>query len=658
MLFTLDNIPVSDAIDWSDLQSSLKRNDELNLLVLDQQGNITFDKDGYTYIIDKVENDGFCTFVQLNVYDYCEEGSPIEIVKARLYLSDVTIDEYNCQVQCKITDDSFFALINNNKSIKATVSAGTSKNGVAITAAESANKIEIFEPPSDSTSRTLYGVRVYEAFRFLIEFMSDGTIGFASNTFDDDTLWKGLYITSGYKIRNADQTETPPLPPFSFAELFKEINNRIPIGILIENPFTNPVVRIESLDYFYANATTFEFANIEQIKTRFDTQKLYSKVKFEQPNYYDPASSTFPADIKFRGWKEEEFHVLGQCNIDKTLDLTVDWSCSSNDFETSMGGNEDYDDKLFLIDAVYDTDNDAYNVPTNFLGLSPAQYYPNERLTNAIISTRLLGGVPNTIAAFFGNIGDGIFYAYLGASQTYNSSGNDVFDPTGFDQTLTNVGGYYDNVTNFRYDAPESGSYNFKCNINIDITAQVSAPVILWQLRLQRYDVGGTLIESKDAFIPNFTSTFTGIKYYSNSVIGGFNIGLGVTTNFVLNLGDYVTVRFDKNLGGAGDIDYTIVGGNQTYFECYNNTVGGGEFQVYDTDDFPIQIHEFEYKMSIADFQNIQANSKNSYGFYTNIDRIRYGWISELKYNHYKGVAQVKLITDKRSQSNGNRIST
>ena len=661
MLFTLDNIPVSDAIDWTDVQSSLKRNDELNLLVLDQQGNITFDKDGYTYIVDKVENDGFCTFVQLNVYDYCEEGSPIEIVKARLYLSDVTIDEYNCQVQCKITDDSFFALINNNKSIKATVSAGTSKNGVAITAAESANKIEIYEPPSNSASRTLYGVRVYEAFRFLIEFMSDGVIGFASDTFDDDTLWKGLYITSGYKIRNSDQTTTPPLPPFSFAELFKEINNRIPIGILIENPFTNPVVRIESLDYFYANATTFEFANIEQIKTRFDTQKLYSKVKFEQPNYYDPLSSTFPADIKFRGWKEEEFHVLGQCNIDKTLDLTVDWSCSSNDFETSMGGNEDYDDKLFLIDAVYDTDNDAQNVPTNFLGLSPAQYYPNERLTNSSISARLFGAVANSIASFFGTVGNGLFFAYLTTPQTYNSSGVDVLAPFPFNATLSNVGGLY-NTTTYKYTVTDTGVFSFKCNFNISITAQY--PVanqldILWKLTLDRYDSSNTLIETKDAFVPNYSFNFSvpPVLYYRNSSIGTFNIGLGVETSFVMNNGDYIVASLRKE-NSFGDIDYTINQGNQTFFECYNNTIGGGDFAVYDTDDFPIQIHEIEYKMSIADFQNIQSNSKNSYGFYTNIDRIRYGWISELKYNHYKGVAQVKLITDKRSQSNGNRIST
>lgn len=655
MLFTLDNIPVTDPIDWSDLSSTLKRNEELNLLLLDQQGNITFNADGYDYIINKLNNEGFCSYVQLNVYDYCEEGSPVEIVKSRLYLSDVEIDEFNCEVKMKITDDSFFALINNNKNIKATMSAPVSKNGVAITAAFTADDMQIAYPPDNSTFRSCYGVRVYEAFRLLTEFMSDGLITFASVTFDDADLWKGLYITSGYKIREQDTGISPPLPPFSFAELFKEINNRIPIGIVIENAFTNPVLRIESLDYLYGNSTTFQFQDVEQIKTRFDTQKLYSKVKFEQPNYTSDTAA-FPADIRFRGWKEEEFHILGQCNIDKTLDLSCEWHCSSNDIETVMGGNKDYDNELFLIDSVYIDNRSSQNVPTNFLNLSPAQYYPNERLTNAIISQRLFGGVANSIAAFFGNVGDGLFNAYLSASQTYNSSGNDVFDPVGFDATLTNVGSFYDTGT-FIYTVPEAGVYNFKCNINISITAQYSAPVIFWQLFIQRYDNTNTLIDTKNAFVKNYTSG-GGIDYYSNSIIGTFDIGTGVITNFIANDGDYFTVRLDKSLGGLGDIDYTINGGNQTYFECFNNTVGGGEFQVYETQDYPIQIHEFEYKMTLAEFQGILDNQRSSYAFYTDVDNIRFGWVSEIKYNHYKGTANVKLITDKRSQSNGNRISS
>ena len=116
MIFTLDTIQVQNPVDWDNLESTLKRNDELNILVLDQQGTVTFAGDGYEYIIDKVTNDGFCSYVQLDVFDECEEGDPNQIIKARLYLSDVEIDEFNCEVKCKITDDSFFALINNNKS--------------------------------------------------------------------------------------------------------------------------------------------------------------------------------------------------------------------------------------------------------------------------------------------------------------------------------------------------------------------------------------------------------------------------------------------------------------------------------------------------------------------------------------------------------------
>lgn len=662
MLFTLDNIPVTDPIDWNDLSSTLKRNEELNLLVLDQQGNVTFNADGYDYIINKLNAEGFCAYVQLNVYDYCEEGSPVEIIKARLYLSDVEIDEFNCEVKLKITDDSFYALINNNKNIKATMSAPVSKNGVAIDEAFTANKTNICIPPSDSVSVQFYAVRVYEAFRLLTEFMSDGLITFASDTFDDDTLWKGLYITSGYKIRLEDNSISPTLPPFSFSELFKEINNRIPIGIIVENQFTNPVLRIESIDYFFANSTTFQFQDVEQIKTRFDTQKLYSKVKFGQPNYSDPSlSDPFPDDIRFRGWKEEEFHILGQCNIDKTLDLKCEWHTSSNEIAAVINGYDEFDNELFLIDSVYDTDTDSQNVPTNFLNLSPALYFPNERLTNAKISERLFGGVANTIASFFGAVGNGLFYAYLTTPQTYNSSGVDVLEPFPFNATLTNVGGLY-NVATYKYTVTENGSFNFRCNFNITITAQYPASGqldTLWKLTLVRYDNTNTLVETKDAFVPNYSFNFPvpPILYYRNSNIGTFNIGLDVETSFIMNDGDYIVASLRKE-NSFGDIDYTINAGNQTFFECYNNTIGGGDFATYSTDDFPIQIHEFEYKMTLAEFQGILNNQRSSYAFYTDIDNIRFGWISEIKYNHYKGTANVKLITDRRSQSNGNRISS
>lgn len=661
MLFTLDNIPVTDPIDWNDLSSTLKRNDELNLLVLDQQGNVTFNADGYDYIINKLNAEGFCAYVQLNVYDYCIEGNPVEIVKARLYLSDVEIDEYNCEVKLKITDDSFYALINNNKNIKATMSAPVSKNGVAITAAFTASSMQIYTPPSNSSGLIrFYGVRVYEAFRLLTEFMSDGLITFASDTFDDDTLWKGLYITSGYKIRFEDNSISPTLPPFSFSELFKEINNRIPIGIIVENQFTNPVLRIESIDYFYANSTTFQFEDVEQIKTRFDTQKLYSKVKFGQPNYTD-VELAFPADIPFRGWKKEEFHILGQCNIDKTLDLTCDWHASSNEIQAVINGYDEFDDELFLIDSVYIDDFQSENAPTNFLNLSPAKYYPNERLTNAKISERLFGGVANTIASFFGAVGNGLFYAYLTTPQTNNSSGVTYVEPFPFDDTLTNVGGLYD-VATYKYTVTEKGVFNFRCNFNINITAQYPASGqldILWKLTLVRYDNTNTLVETKDAFVSNYSFNFPvpPILYYRNSNIGTFNIGLGVETSFVMNDGDYIVAALLKE-NSFGDIDYTINEGNQTFFECYNNTIGGGDFATYSTDDFPIQIHEFQYKMTLAEFQGILDNQRSSYAFYTDVDNIRFGWVSEIKYNHYKETANVKLITDRRSQSNGNRISS
>jgi C1q domain len=647
---TLDNIEVSNPIDWNELTSTLKRDETFDALLLYQDGNITFDSDGYDYIVGKINSEGFCGYVSISVFNYCVESDPVEIIKGRLFYSDVEIDEYNCTVQCKLTDNSFNATIRNNKAIKCTVTSGKSKNGVDITAA-AGYTLRLYEPTSNANNRNIFGVTVYEAFQTLIPFMTDGGLSFASDTFGVGGEWEGLSITSGYKIRNSDNTNSPPLPAFSFEELYKEIKRRIPIGLIIENPYTNPVLRIESLDYFFETPTTFEFVDIERIKTRFDTLKLYSKVKFGQPEYSSNTAG-FPDDIKFRGWKEEEYHVLGTCNIDTALDLTCEWYTSSNTIETSYNGNEDYDEKLFLIDVDPATNTNYFS---NWLNLASPLYYPNERLTNAFIAARYFGGVPNTIAAYFGSPGDGTFNAYLSASQSYPTSGNDVFDPAAFDAEVFDTGAHYDTAT-YKFTAPEGGVYNFKTNFNISITAQNTAPVILWQLRLQRYDNTATLLASYDAFVPNYTGS-GGVQYYSNSLINTFNLG-GITVPIILNTGDYVTVRLDKNLGGAGDIDYTINGGVVTYFECFDNTIGGGEFQYYDSNDYPVQVHEFEYKITNDQFAGLASTPKSSFGFYSTEESKRYAWISEIKFNHYSGTTTVKLITDKNSQSNGNRISS
>lgn len=655
----LDGSEVDCPTDWEGLTSVLKRDDTFNSVLFYQEGTLTFDGNGYTYLTGLIETNGFCGAVQIDIFDHSEESNPIQIVKGTIFLSDISIDEYNCTAQCKIEDSSFYAMINNNKNIKCTVSSPYSKNQSDITEATN-YLLKLYEPPSDTTHWEVASVRVYEAFRVLIAFMSDNRIGFTSDTFDLSGEWEGLTITSGEKIRKRDGSEATlgtPLPYFSFVELFNEINKRIPIGMIVENPNTAPVIRIETLEYFYGQYANYEFSDVEKITTNFDTEKLYSIVKFGTANTDTSVGLDFPEDIDFRGFKEEEFHILGECNIDKTLDLQCDWTTSSNVIQSSFSASDDtYDKMLFLIDSIPVSNVYGESTNANYLGVSPPKYYPNQLLTNDNIAARYLYGVPNTIAHFIGVIGDGLFKAYLSADQTYLATGNDIFNPTGYDDVSFNTGGYYDGAT-FKYTAQRGGQYSFKASISINIIGTTGLPIVYWQLLFRRYDAGGALLETKDAFVGNYTSGL-GINYYSDATIGGFILG-GLPQQFIMNENDYLVVEFNKSVFASGDIDYKIKKSlSQTYFECTDNTVGGGVYKFYDPFAYPIQQHLFEYSQTIDDFNTILANPTSSFRFYNSPENVRFAWIKELRYNHYKGLTSVKLITNKNTQGNGNRINT
>lgn len=651
MIFWLDSSPVNPPLNWSEFQTSLKRDETNNSVLLFVDGSFVFDSDGYDYLISKV-NDSFCGKVLVEIFDTTSEGVPTQAYKGYSFVSDWMIDEEKKQITIKIQDNSFYAKINNNKSLKPYLRSTQTKNGETII--KCAN---YYGQPSDPDTGTTYafdiwGVRVFEAFRFLIGYMSDNSVGFASSLFDTGGTWEGLMITTGRKIReyNALNPDDPQLTPFSFSDLLSEINNRIPIMLIVEDPLNNPVIRIESASYFYKGNATVEFAEIDAIKTRFNQDKLYSKIVYGQGALNTSVTGSFPETIMFRGWNSEEFPIQYECNIDKELNIETNWITSSNviqDIRDTL--NDTYDDNLFLLQTDRYVSLAGTTTQSNILGEIPTKYYFNPDLTNSAISDRMLGGVPSSIVSLLGDVGDGTFKAYLDADQSYASSGNDVFNPAGFPNEIFDVSGDYNNTT-FKFTASSGGVFSFEANVRIDITAQSSLPIVYWQIQLDRYDSLGAFVQSYDIFEPNRCNSDTGQCYFSRSNIGQFD--LGGRTSVTLNLGDTIQVHISKSVFVTGDIDYTIKA-NNTYFGCYQNTIGGGLFKEYNPDDYQIFIHEFTYPLSKSDWEYIQQNPLNSYKFYSDPTNIRYGWISEIKRNQQSGMATVKLISDKNSQANG-----
>ena len=127
----------------------------------------------------------------------------------------------------------------------------------------------------------------------------------------------------------------------------------------------------------------------------------------------------------------------------------------------------------------------------------------------------------------------------------------------------------------------------------------------------------------------------------------------GTATNITLNTGDYIQLAFRRVYIQGASFTFTANAEPYTYFKCTENTIGGGVYERVESNDYPIFIHEFDYPLTKTQWDELINNPLNSYQFYIEDDFIRYGWIGEIKYNHYTGMANIKLISDKNSQANG-----
>lgn len=655
MKFYLDGTLVDNPTDWDELKSYLKRDDDLNGIVLFQESSLTFGGDGYDYLYSKLE-DSFCNVVELKVLDNCAGGDYLQIIKGSIFVSDCKFNEKACLCNAKVEDNSFFKSINNNKSIEFSPFTDRTKNAEVLTTATTYN-LDVYSVVNGSTliRGNCQAVRVYEAFRSIIAFMSDNTVGFTSTTFGIGGDWEGLCITSGYQLRTA---QASPFPQFTFEDFFNEIKARIPIGFKINDPYGSPVLQIEEESFFFNTTVEDTFEDIYEIITEFDQNKLYAVMNVGSSTVDDSFTYPFPEDIALFGFKEESFFISGECNIDFSIDLINDWILSSNIIQrVSVGSDQGYDDNLFLIDSTLVDASNGRTTNTDFLGVG--SFFYNERLTNKETISRYQGFVPNNIANYLDVSGAGTFKAYLPANITHTATvapDNDDYNPLALSAEAYDVSAAY-NIATYRFTAPTSGVYTFNTNIHLTTTLGVGSVTAYFQAYIRVFNAANVLQNIGESF----GGVIYGVRMFNaTTFLGGvpyIGVGANATVDFtglqnvIMQQGWYAILRFSK-VGTTGDVDYVIhAGDGNTWFECAENTLGGGVYQTGEPSLYPALVHSFEHPMTRTKFDNIVNNSTSLYSFGMHGQGYRRAWIKDLVYDHTKGSAVVKLITDKTTQN-------
>lgn len=623
-----------------DFVSELKRDKEIKgqVLLVDLTLKFNGGTDGYIHLKPLIDCQGFCSFSEITIDEDCnEDGNWVQIFEGILDYTEVREHLFPCVLECQLMDNSYFAKIDRNKNIEAYINVDRSKNDEEIFAVFAGTPIGFFDVVSGTYTGTVECWWVNNAFRFIIEYMTDGEMGFVSDYFSTGG-GSQMWITLGERIRL--QTGGSTLQPFfSFQKLFEEVNKKTPLGFSIETIAGVKTMRIEPKGYFFNTGISTTLNDVKGIIKSVNTAELFSRLKIGSSESlpYVAGSTDFPNDIKFLGTQEESYTVTGRCNVDTTLDLVSEWIIDTNVIQDVFSnGNSGYDENIFFIMT------DGVNaIQTDVLNTGAPPFFYNDFFRNANVAFRWLGGIPNTIALYLGPAGNNEFQAAKTTTQFTNTvTTSPAFEPVTFENDFTppnnDPGANYSVVTS-EYDVPATGYFTFFSLLQgvytfNDTNNQFGGPVEL-KGYIQVYDslgfAGGNLLASHNIF------DFTEFALHGDPV--PYNLSGSAFIPVVA--GNKVLVMFEvlPLLTSDSYVGITVTPGS--LFACVNSATSGGNYQTYNPEDFKAYQYEFKnYPLTFAQYQTIIANPLKLLGA-NDIS----GWIENMKYRHVRGTADFIL---------------
>jgi len=704
--FYLDNIEVSNPINWEEFTETIEYDATIKGVLPKYELKLNFVGGGYEYLYSKRVEIGFCQLVELRVDFACSDGTFKPLLEGYINIARCKFNLNKCFVECDVLDNNYGALIYNNKNIKANLGADTSKTGVIIPKAI-VNKIKFFDPdtgiyPSNINAREC--VTIYEAFKFLIAFMTDGKVAFDSVLFSSLYNGTNFYILTGKSIRN----NTGGLPEISFEELFVEVYKKFNIAFTIKTINGMPTMIIDPIDFIYSSASGIELENIEDFKESFNPEKLYSNVILggTTTDYDNTIHSFFPR--QFFSFNEESYYFQNQCNLDKTLDLKGDWIVDSNIIqEVAYIFNLDttYDSDIFFVEG-YETTFPYVNAQIyfNVIYSSNSRYY-NKQFLNVDVSGRfdiygdstLATGTdtegfratregnpegnfgynvapyspPNTQFAHIGwtptNLNNPYFITRLGNiifSNDYNNGNyNHGNNFNILDYTVPIDGGYYFEVrAMFRQGSFVGGLKLNLTNSDLFLSSVINPVRSRYTIEIERKNSGGTIQEVVEQSFPN-TSGLT--KYDFQSLPDGTYV-YQVSAYLICEAGDKIRPYFSVEsyrdyqsyfpqsftisqtypFPDVNYQDFYVNVTNGSYWRCIATPSSGGVFQTGDMTNYKIAKIEFEQPLSNEDYTTLKSDLTKSIQVNHDGQTNKVGWIRKSTRKLASGETSWELISD------------
>ncbi len=645
--FLFDGVLYNNPITWDEVGSGLEFDSVNQIITVNHDTQHEWKGDVYNLLYDRWKAGTFCSLIELKI-EANIRGAYVLLYTGYISISESTFNERRRTVSVKIKDDSFGARIENNKGVEVALDSVESKNLITITPALESFVFAFTSSDGVYLTDSCRGYAVYDAFDYLIKWMTDDQVGFESNFFDPTGTGEGYldWLVSGIDLRNAGTTVSAP--KISFQQLFDQMRKVRNIMMGFErDSLGNPIVRIEDIDYFRSSTNTVSITDIEEIELSFDTNILYTSVEVGtdiiRPANCDDGNTVCNAsnNVSYFGFDKEVYSLSGECVSGTELVLTTDdpFVIDTNKIQEVVEFDDDtYDQLTFLIRR----DSAAQQNADQSDPLGIGEYWYNEAYTNKEVLSRYQDYLTGTLSLFnlyngynlfkaTGNISSGLLSPLQTPTYTnYTVPLNvEVYDPQNrFD------------LTTDRFTPVDEGAYQFKMGIAIDdaITSD-SGVIVSVFLNVEHYDSTGTLIQKYSSDIRTHTTRLSSpiFEEWTSEYIS-------------MDSGDYTifTVDYAQNLLPATAQAIITLGGSSPdlqYFQCLNSAASVQDAQVNTGSKRHLAISSFEYDIPFDTAQSMLNDTTQQIRI-TSKDIDRTGYLKSLRYNYITGNAEIEILSN------------
>lgn len=631
--FRLDGTIYNGIGNPDDFGVTIGEDTTLNFRYTSFDNDMEFITDAYSYLNTLISDSCGCGLVDVTVEYLCGGVNWKRLCTGYLILSECITDLDKCKIRTKVYDNTFSTLINNNKSIPFSVRSSVTKNLIPISVLPNWYAVDMFVPATGEYNGIdfVYAVRVEDAFKHIVKCMTDDRVDcivppFASGEFVDLMIMNGNSIT-------APQSKVETV--ISFQDLYVAISSKRRLGMkatLQDNG--RPLLTIDYADVLNSQAATIDMVNVKGVTKKVDTSMLFASVNFGNDNILEQwecnggdTACTF-TQTPFRGFRNETFGLLGDCNSDTKLNLlTTQVIFDTNIIEDIyVWGNLGYQNDAIIVSCEATVipaikkakQGDPYNI---------GQTVYNAEFTNEEVAAAWIGGIPNTLAYYNQEfLEEDVNFDYQADNTPELSYGIIFATPTSYVQDTGEfpvVGNPINANPNYllgrTFRVPVAGIYTFAARLVIKGRIAGELPTYYVSTSIMHYNFN-------DELINQYYGTQQPAVTYFDPLSGDFitpNIFPSVYVSFVCNAGDLV--RCNSTGFFTADTTTILTIANSALDEFDNEIpsmftgtavqLNETELQPYNPCDYKSNLYDFEKPLTMEQIQAMMDNASGSVRF-------------------------------------------